>query len=123
MGTEGSERCHTSISTMSVKNIIVCLAMLGSSMVAPLASDCYPEVIQKEFESCTNRFYTTYLEDFRKGSDGRPDFYERKSCNYMTAVTENCTVEVFEDCVDEEKLNKIKDVQVEGALENIEAAF
>ena len=36
--------------------------------------------------------------------DGRPDFQERKYCNYMTAAYENCT-NIIRDCFPQEEIN------------------
>ena len=36
--------------------------------------------------------------------DGRPDFQERKYCNYMTATYENCT-NIISDCFPQEEIN------------------
>merc|ERR1719481_392089 len=77
--------------------------------------------LEADYEQCALNAYTTYTTAFTQ-NDGRPQFYERKSCNYLTEVIEECP-EIFADCYDEEQLNELKDKQVESTLEKIEAAF
>merc|ERR1712142_771217 len=101
--------------------IIVCVGIIGGAMGATRdrreADSCNKEDLQAEYDQCSENARTEYEGAFKKGTDGRPDFFERKSCNHVTAVIEVVgvpawiwsslgTYEIIKSCVDEEKLNE-----------------
>ena len=54
--------------------------------------------------------------------DGRPDFQERKYCNYMTAAYENCT-NIILDCFPQEEINFWIDNDLSNYMDGIEEIY
>ena len=54
--------------------------------------------------------------------DGRPDFQERKYCNYMTAAYENCT-NIIRDCFPQEEINFWIDNDLSNYMDGIEEIY
>ena len=52
--------------------------------------------------------------------DGKPDFYERKFCNWMTFYYENCTTILRGSCFPEEEVNFLIDVDLDTQLSSME---
>jgi len=61
-------------------------------------------------------------EAFVKGDDGRPDFAERKYCNYMTTTYENCT-NIIHDCFPQEEINFWIDNDLSNYMDGIEEIY
>merc|ERR1712151_121356 len=95
---------------------------MGATRDRREADSCNKEDLQAEYDQCSENARTEYEGAFKKGTDGRPDFFERKSCNYVTAVIEECN-DIYADCVDEEKLNELKDQQFKVTLKKIEEGY
>jgi len=71
------------------------------------------------FQVCTTKAYTDYSEAIAAGDDGRPDWYARKSCNYVTAAVEECGNTLIGECMTEEQVNTEKDRQIVSVLEGL----
>jgi len=54
--------------------------------------------------------------------DGRPDFQERKYCNYMTAAYENCT-NILHGCFPQEEINFWIDNDLSNYMDGIEEIY
>merc|ERR1719290_968572 len=54
-----------------------------------------------------------------KGEDGRPDYFARKACNYLTATVEDCYGKLIGDCNTEEDVNDMRDQAIPGVLEQL----
>merc|ERR1719481_2163834 len=50
------------------------------------------------------------------GEDGRPDWFARKNCNYLTATIEDCYGKMIGDCATEEEVNEMRDQTLPGVL-------
>merc|ERR1719481_1180630 len=50
------------------------------------------------------------------GDDGRPDWFARKNCNYLTATIEDCYGKLIGDCATEEDVNDMRDQAIPGVL-------
>jgi len=73
----------------------------------------------EEFETCRAGAHAEYATAIRAGDDGRPDWFARKSCNYITGAVEECAEGLVGECNTEEEVNKMKDEQIEGILEQL----
>merc|ERR1719347_1321578 len=51
-----------------------------------------------------------------EGEDGRPDWFARKACNYLTASVEDCYGKLIGDCATEEDVNDMRDQAIPGVL-------
>merc|ERR1711931_454569 len=60
--------------------------------------------------------YKEYQNDFLAGEDGRPDWFARKACNYLTASIEDCYGKLIGDCATEEDVNDMRDQAIPGVL-------
>merc|ERR1719481_2168976 len=53
------------------------------------------------------------------GEDGRPDWFARKNCNYLTATVEDCYGKLIGDCHTEEEVNELRDEVIPGVLKQL----
>lgn len=77
------------------------------------------EKVKAEHSKCVTKAY----DDYRKAAtqnDGKPDFMARKACNYMTAAVEECGNKLVGDCYTEDKVNAMKDEQVDKVLDKLQ---
>merc|ERR1711936_1425815 len=80
---------------------------------------CDKEMILAEFKSCQISAYDDYTIAYQRGKDGRPDFFARKACNYITASVEDCGNEMIGNCYSVEEVNTKKHQQIMKVLEVI----
>merc|ERR1719430_2704494 len=73
----------------------------------------------EEFETCRLGAHEEYATAMATGDDGRPDWYARKACNYITGAVEECAEGLVGECNTEEEMNNMKDQQIKGILEQI----
>merc|ERR1712055_1028073 len=73
----------------------------------------------EEFVTCRAGAHEEYATAIRAGDDGRPDWFARKSCNYITGAVEECAEGLVGECNTEEEVNKMKDEQIEGMLDQL----
>jgi len=74
---------------------------------------------EEEFLLCSDSAYEEYRKAIVAGDDGRPDWMARKSCNYVTAAVEDCMNELIGECYSEEEINRKKDNQLDGKMEQL----
>merc|ERR550519_122232 len=75
--------------------------------------------LQEAFQKCTEKAYTDYTEAIAAGDDGRPDWFARKACNYVTAAVEECGNTLIGECLTEEQVNTEKDRQIVSVLKGL----
>jgi len=75
-----------------------------------------------KFGICTRSAYQNYISQLQAGDDGRPDFYARKSCNYLTEAVEKCSGAV-EHCYDSDELTSMKDDQMANVLDMVKGSI
>merc|ERR1712055_810058 len=73
----------------------------------------------KEFETCRVGAHEEYAAAIHAGDDGRPDWFARKACNYITGAVEECAEGLVGECNTEDEVNNMKDEQIEGILEQL----
>jgi len=82
--------------------------------------DC--SLADKEFTQCHAEAYKTYQTELAAGGDGRPDFVERKTCNWITDTFQTCHDDmVATRCKTHADLNAMVDVGLHGILTNLAA--
>jgi len=75
-----------------------------------------------KFGICTRSAYQNYISQLQAGDDGRPDFYARKSCNYLTEAVEMCS-EAVEHCYDSDEMTSMKDDQMAHVLDMVKGSI
>jgi len=77
----------------------------------------------KEFTECHAEAWKTYQTELLAGEDGRPDFLERKTCNWITDTFQNCHDKmVATRCKTHSDLNAMVDVGLHSILTNLAAS-
>merc|ERR1712042_145491 len=97
---------------LSLLAVVVLIANCSGSSLRIERDAC--DQLQEEVTTCTMNAYKEYQNDFLAGEDGRPDWFARKNCNYLTASVEDCYGKLIGDCATEE------DAQVESAAQKEE---
>merc|ERR1711970_884232 len=113
----------------SVVSIIMRLCFLALVVFSALTDTSEGSTIRVErdacadlneaFHECTQKAYTEYSEAITAGDDGRPDWYARKACNYVTAAVEDCGNKLIGECMTEEQVNTEKDRQIVSVLKGL----
>jgi len=76
----------------------------------------------RDFTQCHAEAYQTYKTELAAGGDGRIDFVERKTCNWITDTFQNCHDAMVETrCKTHYELNSMVDVGLHGILTNLAA--
>jgi len=57
------------------------------------------------------------------GDDGRPNFYARKACNYLTEGIQVCMSQLIGECYTEQKVNEMEEHQMTTVLQNIQSTI
>merc|ERR1712013_232899 len=74
----------------------------------------------KEFTKCHAEAYNTYQTQLSHGGDGRPDFLERKTCNWITETFQTCHDNIVATrCKTHYDLNAMGYSEVDGGLHSI----
>ena len=93
------------------------LAFLGiTSTGATLIKDIECANKLEAFHEC----FSGYVWDWTP--DNRPDFKERKYCNYYTAAYENCT-NIIRDCFPQEEINFWIDNDLSTYMDRMEELY
>jgi len=76
----------------------------------------------KEFTQCHAEAYNTYQTQLSRGGDGRPDFLERKTCNWITETFQTCHDNIVATrCKTHYDLNAMVDGGLHSILTNLAA--
>jgi len=74
----------------------------------------------QQFDECARMAYEEYSAAFINGDDGRVDWLERISCNYITSGVEDCSNGLIGDCATEEEVNQMKNEHIEVMLDKLQ---
>merc|ERR1712042_276288 len=99
---------------LSLLAVVVLIANCSGSTLRIKRDAC--DQLQEEVTTCTMNAYKEYQNDFLAGEDGRPDWFARKACNYLTASIEDCYGKLIGDCATEEDVNDMRDQAIPGVL-------
>jgi len=100
-----------------VQLILVSLALHSEmSEAGPISTD--KQMCEKEFKDCALNAHKDYRKAIVAGDDGRPDYVERKTCNYVTAAIEDCSAFLY-DCYSVDHVEQLKNNQLELILNKL----
>jgi len=99
---------------LSLLAVVVLIANCSGSILRIKRDAC--DQLQEEVHVCTMNAYTEYQSAMVDGDDGRPDWFARKACNYLTASVEDCYGKMIGDCATEEEVNELRDQALPGVL-------
>merc|ERR1719339_32561 len=72
------------------------------------------------YQTCINDAHTAHNEALLGQDDGKPDFYSRKSCNYLQAAVVDCTEKLVGDCYTPDEVAAMQAQQFAGVLQQLE---
>merc|ERR1711862_5767 len=99
---------------LSLLVLVVLIANCSGSTLRIKRDAC--DQLQEEIHVCTMKAYEEYQSAMAEGEDGRPDWFARKNCNYLTASVEDCYGKLIGDCATEEDVNELRDQALPGVL-------
>merc|ERR1712142_902998 len=102
---------------LSLLAVVVLIANCSGSTLRIKRDAC--DQLQEEVHVCTMNAYKEYQSHMLAGEDGRPDWFARKACNYLTATVEDCYGKLIGDCNTEEDVNDMRDQAIPGVLEQL----
>merc|ERR1712240_963193 len=102
---------------LSLLAVVVLIANCSGSTLRIKRDAC--DQLQDEVHICTMNAYKEYQSHMLAGEDGRPDWFARKACNYLTATVEDCYGKLIGDCNTEEDVNDMRDQAIPGVLEQL----
>merc|ERR1712142_1370742 len=102
---------------LSLLAVVVLIANCSGSTLRIKRDAC--DQLQEEVHICTMNAYKEYQSAISGGEDGRPDWFARKNCNYLTATIGDCYGKLIGDCSTEEEVNEMRDLVIPGVLEQL----
>merc|ERR1711872_945306 len=102
---------------LSLLALVVLIANCSGSTLRIERDAC--DQLQEEVTTCTMNAYKEYQSHMLAGEDGRPDWFARKACNYLTATVEDCYGKLIGDCNTEKDVNDMRDQAIPGVLEQL----
>jgi len=100
---------------------LFCATLLNGGRVEADVKEC--QDIKTKFLECTTKAHETFKEQISLGSDGRPDFAARKSCNYMESAIQTCGGSLEGECFTHAEIMKMKDSTTESILKQLESSL
>jgi len=100
---------------------LFCATLLNGGSVEADVKEC--QDIKSKFLDCTTKAHETFKEQISLGSDGRPDFAARKSCNYMESAIQTCGGSLEGECFTHAEIMKMKDSTTESILKQLESSL
>jgi len=115
----GTERQSRQILDRMRSGLVLVLAVLSFVVEGARVrrDDCAEVMVQ--FDQCTNQAYTNYQTEYKKGDDNKPDWFARKSCNYLTEAVDTCGNKLLA-CKPEADVNIQKNRQLNNILTQLE---
>jgi len=98
----------------------VCL--VGSALANPRAKKSVCETTQSNYEACVASAHAEHREALSRGDDGKPDFYSRKSCNYIESTVKDCGELLIGDCFDADAVQEMRNSQFKTIVASLEQA-
>jgi len=78
--------------------------------------------LSRQFDQCTRKAYNTYDTAIKAGSDGKPDFRARKSCNYLEDSLVTCGEKLVGECNTKKEVTEMQDKQIRAILANLKSS-
>jgi len=105
---------------MKVLALVVSLVVLVQGNNVEKIKRCKKKT--DDFNNCTRKAHEKYAKAINAGTDGRPDFQARKSCNYLTDAVEECGNNLVGECNTEKEVTEMKDGQIVQILKILESS-
>jgi len=78
------------------------------------------EEAQTNYDACVASAHAEHRLALAGGDDGRPDFYSRKSCNFIEAAVMTCGDLLIGDCFPEDSIQAMRNQQFESIVASLE---
>merc|ERR1712058_13702 len=119
----GSQKLHKYCSStpgiLQIMRVLTILLVIVG-VIAGVIGDDLEECDKKsaEAEACRTQAYATFKEAIARGTDKRPDWMARKSCNYLTDIIDKCG-NILVGCKTQAEVDQEKDEQLKDSLANV----
>merc|ERR1712142_45957 len=112
----GSQKLHNTPGILHIMRMFTIL-LVTVGVIAGVIGDDMVECNKKsaEAEACRTQAYATYKEAIERGSDKRPDWMARKSCNYLTGTIDKCG-NILVGCKTQAEVDQEKDEQLKERM-------
>merc|ERR1712058_41290 len=120
----GSQKLHKYCSStpgiLQIMRVLTILLVIVG-VIAGVIGDDLEECDKKsaEAEACRTQAYSTFKEAIERGTDKRPDWMARKSCNYLTDIIDKCG-NILVGCKTQAEVDQEKDEQLKDSLAHVE---
>merc|ERR1712126_76402 len=101
---------------MRVLTILLVTVGLIAGVIGVGVEECNKK--SAEAEACRTQAYATFKEAIERGTDKRPDWMARKSCNYLTDIIDKCG-NILVGCKTQAEVDQEKDEQLKENLANV----
>lgn len=98
----------------------ILILLVGTTLANPRGPRDACTDVQDEYESCLHSAHEEHSKVIAAGDDGKPDFYSRKSCNYIEVTIEACGHLLIGECYSEEQVQLHKDTNFAAIIGNLE---
>merc|ERR1712042_222768 len=115
----GSQKLHNTPGIRHIMRVLTIL-LVTVGLIAGVIGDEMVECNKKsaEAEACRTQAYATFKEAIERGTDKRPDWMARKSCNYLTDIIDKCG-NILVGCKTQAEVDQEKDRQLKENLANV----
>merc|ERR1712058_191962 len=116
----GSQKLHKYCSStpgiLQIMRVLTILLVIVG-VIAGVIGDDLEECDKKsaEAEACRTQAYATFKEAIARGTDKRPDWMARKSCNYLTDIIDKCG-NILVGCKTQAEVDQEKDQQLKERM-------
>merc|ERR1712002_510700 len=99
---------------------VLTILLVTVGLIAGVIGDDMVECNKKsaEAEACRTQAYATFKEAIERGTDKRPDWMARKSCNYLTDIVDKCG-NILVGCKTQAEVDQEKDKQLKDSLAQV----
>jgi len=115
----GSQKLYNTPGIRHIMRVFTIL-LVTVGVIAGVIGDDMVECNKKsaEAEACRTQAYATFKEAIGRGTDKRPDWMARKSCNYLTDIIDKCG-NLLVGCKTQAEVDQEKDEQLKENLANV----
>jgi len=101
--------------------LIAPVLLLACSVLAnPRVTRSACEETQASYDECIANAHANHRDALGQGDDGKPDFYSRKSCNYIQSAVMECGELLIGDCYDADAVREMRDGQFNTIVASLE---
>jgi len=101
--------------------LIAPVLLLACSVLAnPRVTRSACDETQASYDECIANAHANHRDALGQGDDGKPDFYSRKSCNYIQSAVMECGELLIGDCYDADAVREMRDGQFNTIVASLE---